>query len=80
MLLKKMAYVISFYSNVFNLDNEKENSINPIKGISVGEWLNPILKKNGISVTEIDEEDWGWYSYARFNDRKYLIGYTTMQK
>jgi hypothetical protein len=63
---------------MFNLDNEKENSINPIKGISVGEWLNPILEKNGISVTDIDDEDWGWYSYAKFNDRKYLIGYTAI--
>lgn len=73
-----MAYVISFNSNIFDLDNEKENSINPIKGISVGEWLNPILEGKGISVTDIDEEDWGWYSIATFNSEKYLIGYTAI--
>lgn len=70
-----MIYVISFYSDTFGLKNEKVNTINPIKGISVGEWLNPILASKGVSLTDIDEEDWGWYSYATLANQKYLIGY-----
>lgn len=70
-----MTYVTSFCSEMFDLTNEIDNSINPIKGISVGEWLNPLLEGKDIKVSTIDEEDWGWYSYAILNDQKYLIGY-----
>lgn len=70
-----MNYVISFNSDAFDLKNERKNTINPIHGISVGEWLNPILEKHGVDVTAIDEEDWGWYSYATLDRQKYLLGY-----
>ncbi len=70
-----MNYVISFYSDTFDLRNEKENTINPIKGISVGKWLNPILESKGVTCTNIEEEDWGWYSYASLEGQKYLVGY-----
>ncbi|MCP3928884.1 MAG: hypothetical protein GY705_07270, partial [Bacteroidetes bacterium] len=26
-------------------------------------------------TTVVDEEDWGWYSYATLNGQKYLLGY-----
>lgn len=70
-----MIYAISFNSDKFDLKNEIENTINPIKGKSVGEWLNPLLEDNNILTSSIEEEDWGWYSYATLNDQKYLVGY-----
>jgi hypothetical protein len=70
-----MHYVISFESKQFDLDNEEENPINPIKGKSVGEWIINLLKNEGIEVTEVDAEDWGWYSYATYQGNKYLVGF-----
>ena len=73
-----MHYVISFETNNFDLDNEDENPINPIKGKSVGEWIVGLLKDDGIEATEVDAEDWGWYSYATYQGNKYLIGFIGM--
>ena len=70
-----MHYVISFESKQFDLDGEEENPINPIKGKSVGEWLVELLRKEEINVSNFDAEDWGWYSYATYQDNKYLIGF-----
>jgi len=70
-----MHYVISFESKQFDLENEERNPINPIKGKSVGDWLGNLLRKEGISVSGLDAEDWGWYSYAKYQGYKYLIGF-----
>ena len=70
-----MHYVISFETRLFDLDKEDENPINPIKGKSVGEWMANLLKNDGIEVTEVDAEDWGWYSYATCQGSKYLVGF-----
>jgi len=70
-----MHYVISFESNEFDLNNEEENPINPIKGKSVGEWMTELLRKDGVQVTEVDAEDWGWYTYATYKGNKYLVGF-----
>ena len=76
--MKNMSYIISFYSDQFDLKNEDDNTINPIKGLSVGQWLNPILEGRGVSLTNVDEEDWGWYSYATLAEQKYLVGYVAI--
>ena len=73
-----MHYIITFESGQFDIGNEKPNPINPIHGISVGEWLSPLLIKKGANVTEIDAEDWGWYLYATYNDREYLVGFIAL--
>lgn len=70
-----MHYVISFESRQFDLENEEENPINPIKGKSVGEWISTLLNKDGAEVTEVDAEDWGWYCYATYQGQKYLVGF-----
>jgi len=70
-----MHYVISFESEKFDLDNEEENSINPIKGKSVGEWMKNLLKQDGVQVTKVYAEDWGWYIYATYQENKYLVGF-----
>ncbi len=70
-----MHYVISFETNQFDFDTEEENPINPIKGKSVGVWITNLLKNDGVVVTEVDAEDWGWYSYATYHGNKYLVGF-----
>ncbi len=70
-----MHYVISFESKQFDLENEERNPINPIKGKSVGEWLGNLLREEGANVSDLDAEDWGWYSYAIYRGNKYLIGF-----
>ena len=73
-----MSYTIRFYSDKFDLKNEVENSINPINGISVGEWLHPLVERENIVVSSIAEEDWGWYSYATLHEQTYLVGYAAI--
>ena len=70
-----MHYAISFESKQFDLDNEEENPINPIKGKSVGAWMTNLLKNEDIKVTEVDAEDWGCYIYATYQGNKYLVGF-----
>ena len=73
-----MHYAISFETEIFDLESEKINSINPIKGYSVGNWFKPHLESAKITVSEIDEEDWGWYSIAKYKDGSYLIGFIAL--
>ncbi len=70
-----MHYVISFESKQFDLDHEEENPINPVKGKSVGEWMLSLFYADGVEVTDIDAEDWGWYSYATYQGNRYLVGF-----
>jgi len=73
-----MHYVISFETGIFDINSERENSINPIRGLSVGEWFKPRLESNGVAVDEIKEEDWGWYSLAEYRNKKYLLGFIAL--
>lgn len=68
-----MRHVISFKTTRFDLGAEPLNSINPIWGSSVLVWLRAALAPR-VSMTEPDEEDWGWYSYATLEGRDYLLG------
>ena len=40
--------------------------------------MSPLLTENGIEVSKIDAEDWGWYLHATFNGRKYLVGFVAL--
>ena len=68
-------YIITLESNKFDISQERKNPINPICDVSLGEWLSLLLKQKNIDVTDIDAEDWGWYVYVTFNDKKYLVGF-----
>ena len=70
-----MHYVISFESKQFDFGTEEENPINPIKGQSVGDWMFNLLKTDTEELSQVDAEDWGWYSIATYKGNKYLIGY-----
>ena len=70
-----MAYLITFDSNYFDLENEKPNPINPIHGHSLGLWLTKQLKEKSIDTTDVDAEDWGWYIDVSLDNNKYLVGF-----
>ncbi len=68
-----MARVIRFITDKFDVSKERPNPINPIPGESLLSWLRERAQPR-VHLTEPDAEDWGWYSYADWNGRQYLIG------
>ena len=58
---------------MFDLSRERENPFNPIRGVSLLEWLRSELKDQ-LEISEPDAEDWGWYSELEWNGADYLIG------
>jgi hypothetical protein len=57
----------------FDITKERPNPINPVPGESLLLWL--IEKAKGwVEISAPDTEDWGWYSYADWKGRKYLLG------
>lgn len=68
-----MARVIRFMTEKFDVSKERPNPINPIPGESLLVWLRERAQSR-VQLTEPDTEDWGWYSYADWNGRQYLIG------
>ncbi|QOY90965.1 hypothetical protein [Paludibaculum fermentans] len=68
-----MARVIRFFTASFDVTKERPNPINPIFGESLLLWL--IGKVQGtLEISAPEAEDWGWYSYAHWKGRKYLLG------
>jgi hypothetical protein len=68
-----MNKAIYLKTSIFDPTKEEMNPINPIYGSSLINWLKDKLR----GVYDIEEampEDWGWYSYIKFNERDYLIG------
>lgn len=68
-----MARVIRFMTDKFDVSKEPTNPINPIPGQSLLVWLRA-QSQGRTQLTEPDAEDWGWYSFADWNGRQYLIG------
>jgi len=68
-----MHHIISFKTAKFDVSKEKENPINPIYGYSLLDWLRE-KTKDTIKITAPDAEDWGWYSFLKWNGRDYMIG------
>lgn len=68
-----MAKVIRFFTSAFDVTKEQPNPINPIPGQSLLFWL--IGKAQGtVAICAPEAEDWGWYSYAEWKGRQYLLG------
>ena len=68
-----MARVLRFCTVAFDVTKERPNPINPIPGESLLLWL--IEKAKGsVEISAPKTEDWGWYSYALWKGRKYLLG------
>lgn len=68
-----MASVIRFNTSKFDVAAERPNPINPITGQSLLAWLRQAAKPR-VAITEPEPEDWGWYSFAEWNGRTYLLG------
>lgn len=70
-----MAHVIEFRSTTFDSTAEPENPFNPIKGHTLGVWLQTELEKRGVPSSKVEPEDWGWYSEVVHLGRTYLLGF-----
>ena len=68
-----MHCIITFKTKKFDLSKEKENPINPICGHSLLDWIRK-LSQYRVQISEPDYEDWGWYSYFKFDNQEYIIG------
>ena len=69
----RMARVLRFNTALFDVSKERPNHINLIPGESLLLWL---IEQSGseLEISRPAPEDWGWYSYAVWNGRKYLLG------
>lgn len=65
--------IFEFKTSVFDISKERENPINLIYGISLLQWLKEELKDT-MNISEPDAEDWGWYSYLKYEGNNYLLG------
>jgi hypothetical protein len=68
-----LARVLRFCTAVFDVAKERPNPINPIPGESLLLWIIE-RAKGSVEISAPDTEDWGWYSYADWRGRKYLLG------
>ena len=68
-----MPALIHFRSPLFDAARERVNPINPIRGLSVLEWLRSRLPAEA-SMTDPEPEDWGWASDVEWQGRRYLVG------
>jgi hypothetical protein len=68
-----MAAVFRLNTSKFDVAAEKPNPINPIAGQSLLAWFRQAAKPR-VAITEPEPEDWGWYSFAEWNGRTYLLG------
>ena len=71
-----MPHLITFSSSKFDLSQETPNTINPLGGESLLEWLREELGSHGWSSTRPDIEDWGWYMDVSKAGAVYLVGAT----
>jgi hypothetical protein len=66
---------IVFSTNRFNLSEPREYFINDCcYGDDAARWIVARLRLRGLTVTEPDQEDWGWYFDAQFNQADYFVG------
>jgi hypothetical protein len=64
-----------FTTDRFNLSQPRDYFVNECcYGDDAARWLVEQLQARGLTVTEPDQEDWGWYFDAQFNGASYFIG------
>jgi hypothetical protein len=64
-----------FSTDRFNLSEPREYFINDCcYGDDAARWLAERLRARGLTVTDPDQEDWGWYFDAEFNGAAYFVG------
>jgi hypothetical protein len=64
-----------FSTDRFNLSEPREYFINDCcYGDDAAHWFVEQLRVRGLTVTEPDQEDWGWYFDAQFEGASYFVG------
>jgi hypothetical protein len=74
-----MERVIRFTTDKFDVSKERPNPINPIPGESLLIWLREQVGTK-VVISESDAEDWGWYAYADWNGRQYMLGSCALEE
>jgi len=69
---------ILFDSELFDIDTEPPNDINPIRGHAFLAWLAPRLVAAGYEVDGPNTEDWGWYLSVQGPPGRYMVGATAL--
>jgi hypothetical protein len=70
----RMAHLIAFRTDRFDVSKEPPNPISPIAGHSVLTWLREELAKAAYQSTEPDAEDWGWSIAVDGERGAYVVG------
>ena len=66
---------VLFRTERFNLSLVKEHFINPdCFGEDLAAWLRDKLIDRGSEVSQIRQEDWGWYLKVKSNNESYFFG------
>jgi hypothetical protein len=66
---------ILFSSDRFNLSEPREYFINDCcYGDDAARWIVERLRARGLTATEPDQEDWGWYFEVQYQDAAYFVG------
>ncbi len=68
-----MTVVIRFTTDMFRVETERTNPINPIPGESLLHWLQEKFKTD-LHISDPEPEDWGWYSNTEVNGSRYMLG------
>jgi hypothetical protein len=68
-----VARVIRFRTSALDVTKEQPNPINPIRDESLLLWLTN-TSRGSVELSAPGTEDWGWYSYADWKGRRYLLG------
>jgi len=64
-----------FHTKRFNLSITKEHFINPdCFGEDLAAWLKQEFIDRGMDVSQVGQEDWGWYLKVKFNKESYFLG------
>jgi|ERR1700733_2286929 hypothetical protein len=66
---------ILFCTKRFNLSATKEHFINPdCFGEDLATWLKQKFIDRGTDVSQLGQEDWGWYLKVKCNNESYFVG------
>jgi hypothetical protein len=68
-------YDLIFSSDRFNVSEPREYFINDCcYGDDVARWLVELLRERVCTVSEPDQEDWGWCFGAQYQGARYFVG------
>lgn len=76
-----MQHFITLFTSRFNTEIINPNFINPCCfGEDFAVWLKQQMQKQDLKVTDIGQEDWGWYLLLDYQGKTFTIGISTMDE